>query len=117
MPDIVHQEDTKKTNIRSAVAESRSDNNSVGAGTLFTTTCLHNWQREWQWYADSNGIGTGRLEQEKAVTNGEGTRDFSQKSALTAADFLSPFAIGRASPMTDEEEKEMLAVLAKIGRL
>lgn len=113
VPNIVQRQE-EKSNIRNTVAERRSSN-SVGAGTLFTTAFLHNWQREWQLYADRNRIVTGGiLDQDKAIVNGEGTR-YSHKSF--AADFLSPFEIGRALPMTDKEEKETLAVLAKIRRL
>ena len=110
LPDIVLHGD--KTNIWNTVAE-RISNKSVGAGTLFTTSFLRNWQHDWQLYADRNGIVTGRLEQGKTIANGE-SNQYSHNS-FTAD--MSLFKIGRALPMTDKEGKETLAVLAKIGRL
>jgi hypothetical protein len=105
-----------KTTDRNGTIDEKGTSTLDSGRTLSTARFVRDWQREWQRYADQhNGVTTVSQQQDRdCCGRANKEKNTYPDDSSTAVDF-SPVAIGCSFRLTEEEEEEMLDMLANIS--
>jgi len=105
-----------KANVRNGTIAEMGTSALDSGRTLFTTRCVHDCQRDWRRDADQRNGTTTVLHQQDRDCCGRADEEENAypDDSSTVVDF-SPVTIGFSFRLTEEEEEEMLEMLANIS--